>query len=77
MVNILVVDESSFMRNSIKLQVKNGGHNVVGIAKEGDEALTIYKQYKPDIVTKKLPGYTDHAGHLPYTSNINLILLPL
>jgi two-component system chemotaxis response regulator CheY len=51
MANILVVDDSSFMRNSIKLHVENGGHNVVGMAKDGNEALTMYKQYKPDIVT--------------------------
>lgn len=51
MVNILIVDDASFMRGSLKYIVEMGGHQVVGMAKDGNEAIAMYKQFKPDIVT--------------------------
>jgi two-component system chemotaxis response regulator CheY len=51
MANILVVDDASFMRGSLKYIVENGGHKVVGMAKDGEEALKMFRQFKPDIVT--------------------------
>ncbi len=49
--NILIVDDASFMRGSLKYIVENGGHKVVGMAKDGNEAIEMYKKLKPDIVT--------------------------
>jgi two-component system, chemotaxis family, chemotaxis protein CheY len=48
---ILIVDDASFMRNSLRYVVENAGHTVVGMAKEGQEALELYRKYKPDVVT--------------------------
>jgi two-component system chemotaxis response regulator CheY len=54
MATILIVDDASFMRNSLKYVVENAGHTVIGMAKEGKEALELYRKHKPDIVTLDL-----------------------
>lgn len=51
MAKILIVDDSSFMRGSLKYIVENEGHEVVGMASDGAEGLKLYKELKPDLVT--------------------------
>ena len=51
MAKMLIVDDASFMRNSLKYIVENGGHTVIGMAKDGQEALKIYRKSRPDVVT--------------------------
>ena len=51
MATIMIVDDASFMRGSLKYIVEGAGHNVVGTAKDGQEALKLYRKLKPDIVT--------------------------
>jgi len=51
MAKIMIVDDASFMRGSLKFIVENAGHNVVGTAKDGSEALALYRELKPDLVT--------------------------
>jgi len=48
---ILIVDDAAFMRGSLKYIVESAGHSVVGTAKDGQEALKLYRKLKPDIVT--------------------------
>jgi len=48
---ILIVDDAAFMRGSLKYIVEGAGHSVVGMAKEGQEALKLTRELKPDIVT--------------------------
>jgi two-component system chemotaxis response regulator CheY len=48
---ILVVDDSSIMRKMIKQTLKTASHQIVGEAKNGKDAVQLYKQLKPDIVT--------------------------
>ncbi|MBI4378181.1 MAG: response regulator [Nitrospinae bacterium] len=48
---VLIVDNASFMRSSLKYIVEKAGHEVVGIAVNGNEALKLYKELKPDVVT--------------------------
>ncbi len=49
--SILVVDDSSFMRNLIKDTLAKEGYRIVGEAKDGKEAVELYKKLKPDLVT--------------------------
>ena len=51
MATILVVDDAAFMRGSLKYIVESAGHSVVGMAKDGKEALSLCRKLKPDIVT--------------------------
>ena len=51
MATILVVDDASFMRGSLKYIVEDAGHDVVGTAQDGEEALNLYKKIRPDVVT--------------------------
>ena len=51
MAKILIVDDASFMRGSLKYIMESGGHEVVGMAKDGKVALELYQKLKPDLVT--------------------------
>ena len=50
MVNILVVDDASFMRNVLKKIIMRSGNNVIGEAGSGDEAIEQYEKLSPDLV---------------------------
>lgn len=51
MAKILIVNDASFTRNILQKIVESVGHEVVGLAEDGVEAIRIYKELKPDIVT--------------------------
>ena len=48
---VLLVDDASFMRIKMKQVLDQLGHEVVGEAANGEEAITQYIQLKPDVVT--------------------------
>lgn len=51
MARALIVDDSKFMRKIISDTLIGGGHEVVGEADNGYEALELYKKTHPDFVT--------------------------
>ena len=51
MARILIADDASFMRQMIREIVESEGHEVVGEASDGVEAVEEYKQRRPDLVT--------------------------
>ncbi|HCI28903.1 MAG TPA: chemotaxis protein CheY [Fervidobacterium sp.] len=51
MARVLVVDDAAFMRMMLKDILTKGGHEVVGEAANGLEAIEKYKELKPDVVT--------------------------
>lgn len=51
MAKIMIVDDASFMRSSLKYIVERCGHTVVGTALDGREAVDLYGKLKPDMVT--------------------------
>ena len=51
MARILVADDASFMRMMIREIVEDDGHEVVGEASDGSEAVEKYRELHPDIVT--------------------------
>jgi two-component system chemotaxis response regulator CheY len=51
MATILVVDDSSFARHRLGLLFENAGHTVVGSASNGEQALSLFYELQPDVVT--------------------------
>ena len=51
MARVLVADDASFMRQMIREIVESEGHEVVGEASDGDEAVEEFKRLHPDVVT--------------------------
>src|ERR1700730_9697268 len=51
MARILIADNASFMRSCLKYIVENAGHEVVGMAKGGEEAVGLFKSSRPDLTT--------------------------
>ena len=47
---IMVVDDSPFASKQIKDIVEDNGYEVIGYAKDGEEAIELYKELKPDLV---------------------------
>ncbi len=48
---ILIVDDSAFTRNLIGRILQRGGHEVIGAASDGYEALDLFKSLRPELVT--------------------------
>jgi two-component system chemotaxis response regulator CheB len=55
---ILVADDSTFMRRLLTQALRDAGFEVVGEAADGDEALALYRDLRPDAMTLDLamPG---------------------
>lgn len=50
MARVLIVDDLEFMRAQLRDILKRQGHELVGEARNGREALMKYAQVKPDLV---------------------------
>ncbi len=48
---VLVVDDAAFMRMMIKEILTKNGYTVVGEASDGHQAVALYKELQPDVVT--------------------------
>ncbi len=52
MINVLIVDDSAFMRNTLSSMISSDPEiNVIGFARDGMEAVDKVQSLKPDIVT--------------------------
>ena len=51
MINILIVDDSSIIRKIFSDHIQKMGFKVVGVAKDGREAIKMYEELTPDLVT--------------------------
>ncbi len=56
--SVLICDDALFMRTLIRRIMTDGGFEVVGEAGTGNEAVDMYQELKPDLVTMDLmmPG---------------------
>ena len=51
MARVLIADDAAFMRMMIRNILTQNGHEVVGEAENGDEAVVRYTELKPDVTT--------------------------
>jgi len=50
MANILLVDDISFIKKIEKNVLESSGHVIVGDASNGEDAIRLYREKRPDIV---------------------------
>ena len=77
---ILIVDDSSMMRKMISKILLPGGHTIVGEAKNGAEAVELYKTLEPDLVTmditmRGMDGFTAAQEILSFDDKAQIIFL--
>ncbi|EIJ81390.1 cheY-like receiver domain-containing protein [Bacillus methanolicus PB1] len=51
MARILIVDDAKFMRITLSNILKKANHEVVGEGENGKDAIELYRQLNPDLVT--------------------------
>ena len=51
MARVLVVDDAAFMRKMVSDALAKGGHEVVGEAGNGTEAIARFQELKPEVMT--------------------------
>jgi two-component system, chemotaxis family, chemotaxis protein CheY len=51
MARILIVDDAKFMRLTLTGILKKAEHEIVGEAENGREAIDLYRELKPELVT--------------------------
>jgi two-component system chemotaxis response regulator CheY len=51
MARVLVVDDAAFMRKMVSDALSGGGHEVVGEAANGTEAVQQFEALRPDVMT--------------------------
>lgn len=51
MAKILIADDSGIMRITLRTMLEKLSHEVVSEAKNGRDAVELYKQHRPDLIT--------------------------
>ncbi|MCL2247736.1 MAG: response regulator [Oscillospiraceae bacterium] len=80
MKRVLVVDDSAFMRRTMKSIVVRNDYEVVGEGTNGVEAVSLYKKLRPDIVTldivmKDVGGLEALKSIMKIDPNANVIMV--
>ena len=60
---VLIVDDTLFMRNTLRDIFTSAGFSVVGEADDGVQAVSLFRELKPDLVTMDIV--------MPYKSGID------
>ena len=77
---ILIVEDSTMMRRVIAKVLRDAGHTIVGEAGSGDQALALYQELKPDLVTmditmRGMDGITAAREILRRHENASVLIL--
>lgn len=51
MAKLLITDDAAFMRMTLKKMVTDAGYEVIGEAENGKQAVDLYEEHRPDLVT--------------------------
>jgi len=77
---VLIVDDSSIMRKMIRNTLEDDNHQIVGEAKNGKDAVDMYKTLNPDLVTmditmREMDGFAAAKEILNFDPNARIIFL--
>lgn len=77
---VLVVDDTAFMRMTLKNQLEKNGYEVVGEGEDGLRGVELYKQLKPSLVTMditmpNMDGITATKEILGFDPNATVIVV--
>jgi len=80
MKKVLIVDDSAFMRRTMKSIVVRNDFEVVGEGTNGVEAVSLYKKLRPDIVTldvvmKDMDGLEALKVIMKIDPNANIVMV--
>lgn len=80
MTTLMIVDDASFMRMSIKQMVESYDFNVIAEAADGIEAVEKYSKFKPDIVTMditmpNMSGIEALKKIIAYDNNAKIVMV--
>ncbi len=80
MTKVLIVDDASFMRISIRSMLEKDGFEVVGEAADGLEAISQYKTLQPDVVTMditmpNMTGIEAVTGILEFDAKAKILMV--
>lgn len=51
MARILIIDDAKFMRITLRNILLDANHEVIGEGENGKEAIELYREFRPDLVT--------------------------
>ncbi|NLA57360.1 MAG: response regulator [Firmicutes bacterium] len=76
---VLVTDDTAFMRMTLRNVLEKNGFEVVGEAADGEEAVALYTELRPDVVTMditmpKMDGITAIRKILEIDPNAKVIV---
>lgn len=79
---VLIVDDSTFMRKKLRKEITGQGAEVVGEAKNGEEAVLLYQELKPDLVTMDITmrgkdGLTASKEILALDPDANIVMISI
>ncbi len=77
---IMIVDDSNVIRNRIARGSGQMNFDVVATAANGEEAVALYRQHRPDLVTMdltmpKMDGIECIRGMIAMNPNINILVI--
>jgi len=76
---VLVVDDAVFLRTTLRHILEKNAHQVIGEASDGIEAIKLYKELAPEIVTMDITmphmdGLEALKGILEYDPNAKVVV---
>ncbi|MGI6650747.1 MAG: response regulator [Limnochordia bacterium] len=76
---VMITDDTAFMRMTLKNVIEKNGYTVVAEAADGEEAVALYKEFRPDMVTMditmpKMDGITAIKEIMKIDPNAKIIV---
>jgi two-component system chemotaxis response regulator CheY len=76
---VLITDDTAFMRMTLRNVIQKNGFQVIGEAADGEEAVSKYKELRPDLVTMditmpKMDGITAIKEIVKFDSDARIIV---